>query len=642
MVRLADYVIFFLEGIGVKDIFTVSGGGAIFLNDALAKNGKINYYCCHHEQAVAMATEAYARVKKRIGVSLVTTGPGGTNTITGIAGSWIDSVPHLIISGQVFLNQTIQETGVRQLGIQELNIIDIVKPITKYAIMLKNKNEIKYHLKKAIYLATTGRPGPVWIDIPANLQMDDINESDLSEFDLNKEEVHSLSDYILNYQYDAMEVLKEKVAMIVELLRNSKRPLIHVGQGVKISKSEEEFMYFVEKNKLPFVTARNANDIVSTNHPMYIGRPGTFAQRGANFAVQNSDLYIAIGTRLSIPQTGYNSKDYARNAIKIMVDIDRNELNKPTLEIDLKINCDAKEFLLELNRQLESFVTDASINDVYDANNTNKQEWLKLCQNWKEKYPVVLPEYKEIKDCVNSYYFIDVLSDVLKSDDTIVTDMGIAFQGTHQAFKVKKGQNFFTNSGFASMGWGLPAAIGACIASGKKRTICISGEGGLQMNIQELATVMQNKLPIKLFIYNNGGYLTIKQTQELNFGRLMGCNQETGLSFPIYQKIAEAHNIKFVRIGNHLNLKSKIVEILELDDPVICELIMDPNQSQIPKFVPRKDEHGKTIPTPIEDLYPYLDRKEFKENMIVERDIDKRDIGLTKENSKNEYQNILE
>jgi len=592
MVRLADYVMSFLESIGVRDIFTVSGGGSIFLDDALGLSKNIKYYCCHHEQAVAMAAEAYARVKRDIGVSLVTSGPGGTNAITGVTGSWIDSVPHLIISGQVYLNQTIGDSGLRQLGIQEINIVDIVKPITKYAVMVKDSNKIKYHLQKAVHIAKTGRPGPVWIDIPADIQKADIEENELEEF--------LPSEITCEFDPD----LKDKVAKVVELLKSSKRPLIHVGRGVKISRGVKEFMEFVENCNIPFVTARNANDIVATENELYVGRPGMFGQRGANFAVQNSDLYIAIGTRLALAQTGYLSKDYARNAKKVMVDIDKAELNKKTLSIDIKIQSDAKDFLVELNKQLSGVSLDTS-------------RWIKQCQHWKQKYPVVLPEYKTQKNPVNSYYLVDMLSDILTPKDVIVTDMGVAFQGTHQAFKVKKGQKFFTSSGLASMGWGLPAAVGACIANDKKRTICIAGDGGFQMNIQELATVMHNKLPIKLFVLNNGGYLTIKQTQERNFnGQLMGCNKETGLSFPDILKVAEANKIKGIRIDNQENLKQKLKEVVDYKGPIVCEIIMSPNQPQIPIVASKKKPDGTSEPTPIEDMYPYLDRKEFKENMI--------------------------
>ena len=593
--RLADYVIEFLADHGVKELFTVSGGGSIFLCDALARSKRVGYICCHHEQAVAMATEGYARVKQGLGVSLVTTGPGGTNAITGVAGSWMDSVPHLVISGQVFLNQTIGTTGVRQLGVQEINIIDLIRPITKYAVMVTDPNTIRYHLEKALHLATTGRPGPVWLDLPANVQNAQIDEQALPGFSPEESRVELDQD------------VKEKVAQVVAWLKASRRPLIHVGQGVRIAGAVQEFLRFVETHQLPFVTARNANDMVRSDHALYVGRPGTFAQRGPNFAVQNADVYLAVGTRLSLPQTGYNSKDFARHAKRVMVDIDRCELNKPTLDLHLRIHTDAKTFLTELSRQMEGALVDASA-------------WREQCQRWKARYPVVLPEYHRQQGSVNSYVLIDVLSDLLTAEDVVVTDMGFAFQNTHQAFRVKLGQRVFTNCGFAPMGWGLPAAVGACFAHQRRRVVCIAGEGGLMLNIQEFATVMHHRLPIKLFILNNGGYLTIKQTQELGFERrIMGATEETGLSFPDMLKIADAHGIPAIRVATQEGLAGRIKETLEREGPAICEIMMDHNQEQIPKAVNRRQPDGTIRQTPLEDLYPFLDPKEVEENMISQR-----------------------
>ncbi len=602
MIRLADYVMSFLEKQGVKDIFMVTGGGAIFLDDAVGLNKNIKYYCCHHEQAIAMAAEGYARVKGDLGVTLVTTGPGGTNAITGICGSWTDSVPHLVISGQVFLNQTIRNTGVRQLGVQEINIIDIVKPTTKYAVMIEDSNTIKYHLQKAIYLAKTGRPGPVWIDIPANVQNAKIKEEELKEFDP--------AEIIPAYDQD----LQEKVAEIAARIKTAKRPLLHVGQGVRIAHAEEDFMQLAEKYRFPFVTARNANDLVETEHELFAGRPGTFAQRGANFAVQNADVYIAIGTRLSLPQTGYSSKDYARNAWRAMVDIDKTELFKDTIDPHMRIHADAKKFLQELLRQL-------SLQDNQkDLSAQLREEWVKQCQKWKNKYPVILPEYKKQPGSVNSYHFIDILSDILSVDDIIVTDMGLAFQSTHQAFRIKKGQRLFTNSGFASMGWGLPAAIGACVAHDKKRIMCLAGDGGFQMNLQELATVMHHQFPIKIFVYNNGGYLTQKQSFQLAFGRVVGSDKETGLSFPDLQKVSAAYGLKYIKINGGSNLRELVEEAVGYPGPVLCELMMDHNQLQIPKSQVRKRPDGSNESPPFEDLYPYLDPQELWDNMIAEKE----------------------
>lgn len=542
-----------------------------------------------------MATEAYARVRRGPGVTLVTSGPGGTNAITGVAGSWLDHVPQIVISGQVFTAQTItSHPGLRTLGVQEINIVDIVHPITKYAVMVMDALEIRYHLEKAFYLATHGRPGPVWIDIPANVQNARIDPDTLKRFDPKECEISLDSN------------LEEKVAQVVTLLRSAKRPLIHVGQGVRIAGAEDDFFSLISLYQLPFVTARNANDMSPESHALFVGRPGTYGQRGANFAVQTSDLYIAVGTRLSLAQTGYRANDYARNAKVVMVDIDQAELDKDTVNLHLKIQTDAKIFLQELIRQLSQV----------EMESTKWEKWITQCKQWKEKYPVILPEYQEKIGSVNSYYFIGVLSDVLTPNDIVVTDMGFAFQSTHQAFRVKKGQRVFTNCGLASMGWGLPAAIGACFGSGLKRTICIAGEGGLMMSIHEMATLMHHKIPVKLFVLNNGGYLTIKQTQELGFdGRYMGCDEDTGLSFPNLMEIAEAHSFKAVRLNSHLKLKEQIEDIMNHDGPVFCEIMMDPNQMQAPRALNRRSSDGTIIQTALEDSYPFLNPNEIEENL---------------------------
>jgi len=593
MIRVADYVIQFLEDYGVENIFTVSGGGSIFLCDAVARAKKLKYYCCHHEQAVSYASEAYARTKNSLGVSLVTTGPGATNAISGACGSWMDSVPHLLISGQVFLNQTIGTTGLRQLGVQEINIIDIMKPVTKYAVMVTDSETIKYHLQKAIHLATTGRPGPVWIDIPANIQNAQINEEELIEFNSAEIPVET------NLEFT------EKIAQVANLLKEAKRPLLLAGHGVRLAGATNEFLKLAERHQIPLTTSWNADDIVNFDHDLFIGRPGAFASRGVNFAIQNADLLISIGSRLPFMITGYNSKDFARNARVVMVDIDQTELDKSCLNIFSKVRSDANDFLVALNQQLSK--------DQFQA----PQEWIKHCQNWKQKYPVILPEYKDHQGSINSYYFMDLLSDLLKANDVIVTDMGLSFVGTHQAFRTKTGQKLMTNSGLAPMGWGLPAAVGACIAHGKQQTICLSGEGGLMMNIQELATIMHHKLPIKLFIYNNGGYLTIKQTQQLGFnGRLMGSDEDSGISFPDFVKVAEAHGIPAIRLDSHQNLKENIQKFLEQEGMGVCDLILDNEQEQCPKAINRRKPDGTTEPTVFEDMYPFLSKEEIESNML--------------------------
>ena len=435
----------------------------------------------------------------------------------------------------------------------------------------------------------------MWLDIPANIQNAQIDEKSLKGF--------SPTEDVVAYDKD----LKQKVAEIVKRLKVARRPFIHVGQGVRIAGAVGDFLRLIERYSLPFATARNANDMIPSDHELYIGRPGTFPQRGPNFALQTSDFYLAIGTRLALAQTGYNTKDFARNAWRAMVDIDHAELHKSTLHLEMRVHSDARAFLKELERQLEGASIDVS-------------PWIKQIHEWNERYPVVRPEYRKQKGSVNSYYFLEVLSKLLGSGDCIVTDMGFAFQNTHQVVQVKKGQRMFTNSGYASMGWGLPAAVGACFAIGRKRTICIAGEGGLMMTIQELATIMHYKLPVKLFIFNNGGYLTIKQTQEMGFGgRVMGADHDSGLSFPDFLKLAEAHGIPAVRLASHDRLEENVRAVLDAPGPQICEIMMDQNQDQAPKAVNRRLADGRMQQTALEDLYPFLDPKEIEANMSISK-----------------------
>ena len=588
-ITVSDYVIGFLESLRIKNVFTVSGGGSISLCDALHRSKKIKYICCHHEQAASFAAEGYARKNNSLGCALVTTGPGGTNAITGVSSAWIDSNPVIFISGQVFLNQTIKNTKKRQIGVQEIDIVSLVKPVTKYAILIKDPSLIKYHLEKAVYLARHGRPGPVWLDIPADIQNAKIEKNNLKKFKpLIKNNSNNKND--------------RQIKVIAKLLALSKKPVIHIGHGVKLSNSHSIFRKFIDKNKIPFLQTWNADDVIEASHPYNMGKPGAFGSRHSNFIVQNCDFYLSIGSRLPYMVTGYNSKDFARSAkTKIMVDIDKFELAKKEMELDYKICCDATEFLTKLN--------------YYFKKEKNFDKWINYCNKLKETFPIIDKKNYNKKNYVNSYRFVNTLSNHLKSSDTIVTDMGFSFTTTHQAFLNKKKQSLFTNSGHAPMGWGLPAAVGASSNNKKfEKVICLTGEGGFQMNIQELATVMYNKIPVKIFIFNNGGYLTIKQTQILGFkGRLMGSTKSSGLDFPNYSKIASSHKINYYKITNQMQLEKKIKKILQDSKPVITELIMDPNEEQIPKAINRKDKKGKSVPTVFEDMYPFLSRSQIME-----------------------------
>ena len=595
MMRVSDYIFSSIAELGVKEVFAVSGGGAMHLVDSLGRNEHLRYIATHHEQAAAMAAEGYARISGKPGVALVTSGPGGTNAITGVCGAWIDSIPTIFISGQVTQDTLIGNTGLRQFGIQEANIIEIVRPITKYAVTVTDPSEVKYHLQKAVYLATTGRPGPVWLDIPLDVQSKLINPNTLTPFTPDDVE-----------QRGTCHLLTTQVTKCAELLKSAKRPVLISGYGIRLAGAEKEFLKLVERLKIPIVSSWTTSDLIPTSHDLYVGRSGIMGDRASNFAVQNSDLLLIIGSRMSIPQVGYNYKTFAREAKKIMVDIDEVELKKPSLRPDLPIIADAKEFIIELLTR----IGDGKIE-------LNAGDWVKRCQQWKAKYPVVLPEYKEIKKGVNSFYFVDVLSEKLGNDAVVVTDMGTSFTCTMQTFKTKAGQRFFTSSGHASMGFGLPGAIGACFASGRKKTICISGDGGLQMNIQELQTMVHYNLPIILFVLNNGGYLTIMLMQQNHFGRYVGSEPSSGVSCPDIIKVGKAYGIKTERISNNEELHAKLDNVLAQREPFICEIMMPENQPLIPRVSSLKRPDGSIMAKPLEDLYPFLSREEFLENMIV-------------------------
>ena len=594
--KVTDYMMDCVADLGVTDVFAVCGGGAMHLVDSLGKHERLNYVATHHEQAAAMAAEGYARISGKPGVALVTSGPGGTNAITGVCGAWIDSIPTIFISGQVTTDTLIKDTGLRQFGIQESNITELVAPITKYAVTVTDPATIRYHMEKAIYIATHGRPGPVWLDIPLDVQSKVVNISEQRRFDPSE-----LTPECEN------EGLQEKVSQTIEMLKTSKRPVLISGYGIRLAGAEKEFVQLVERLGIPVISSWTSSDLLPTAHEHYVGRSGIMGDRGGNFAVQNSDLLLIVGSRMSIPQVGYNYKTFAREAKKIMVDISTIELAKPTLSLDLAVHVDAKVFIAECLRQLEG---QGAALDI--------PEWRERTRSWKKTYPVVLAEYKDNKDGVNSFYFVDLLSEKLGNDAVVVTDMGTSFTCTMQTFKSKGGgQRLFTSSGHASMGFGLPGAIGACYGHGKKKTICIAGDGALQMNIQELQTMVHYKLPIILFVLNNNGYLTIKLMQQNHFGRYVGSDPGSGLSFPDIVKVATAYGIKSERIENQHELNEKIDSILAEPGPFVCEIVMPEDQPLIPRVSSLKMADGTIVSKPLEDLYPFLSRDEFRKNMIV-------------------------
>lgn len=590
MIKLSDYVMKFIENLGVRHVFMLPGGGAMHLNDSLGRNRKLSYICNLHEQSCAIAADAYSQYTNNLGVVLVTTGPGGTNTLTGVAASWLDSIPVLIISGQVKRADMIGSSKVRQMGFQEIDIISLVRPITKYAATVMDPKDIQYHLEKALFLTRSGRPGPVWIDIPLDVQAAMIDIKALRPFKPAVERPHSIS---------------KAVSSVIKMLARSERPVILAGNGIRLSGALESFLKLIDILHIPVLTTWKALDFLPEEHPLFMGRPGAVGQRGANFVQQNADLIIVIGARLDFGQTAYSHANFARGARKVIVDIDPFEIKK--MNVDLPIEGDASLFIAEMRRQKNSI------------SRKDRSLWLERCKEWQKKYPVVIPDYWEQKKYVNDYVLIDILSEEMSSDDLLIPgSSGACSERSMQAFRIKKGMRVFNSEGLGSMGFGIPMAIGGCIASGGKRTVCIDGDGGFVMNIQELEVVRRLNLPIKFFVLNNQGYVSIQTTQKAYFdSNFVASTQESGLTLPDYKKVAKAFNIPAVQIKDHRNIRDKIREILNTDGPVICEVIVSPEQVTAPKVSSRQREDGSMESLPMEDLWPFLDRDEFLSNMTV-------------------------
>ena len=602
-IRIADYIVRFLENKGIKDVFLVSGGGAMHLVDAAGRNKHINYICNHHEQACTVAAEGYARMKNSIGAAIVTTGPGGTNAVTGIAGCWLDSIPAIVISGQVKLSDTIStcNEGLRQFGDQEINIIDIVKPITKYSVMVTEAQSVRYHLEKAFYIAMSGRKGPVWIDVPLNIQGATIDEDDLYPF----EEAHKKEYSLMRDVYDLTDDVIDKILTKIE---NAEMPIIFAGNGIRLAGGNEDFLELIELLKIPVITSVNGNDLVTDEYEFYAGRSGIAGQRGGNFAMQLCDVMLCIGTRLMLRQIGFNYEDFAKNAYKIVVDIDPAELLKKSVNAQMPVCCDAKLFIKKMIKRLK----------MRNQQKDRAEKWKQKCREWHLKYNRIEKYHIEQEDYVNSYYFYDRLSDKLKKDDHIVTTNWTAYISALQALRIKQGERMIYNKALASMGYGLPAAIGACIANDRKKILCFENDGSLQMNIQELQTMVHHKLPIKLFVFNNDGYLSIKITQKNFFpDNITASTPETGVSCPDLSKIAAAYGIPFIRISSKSEINDKLDEVLHADGMFICEIIMDPWQPMIPKTSSEKLPDGRMVSKPIEDMYPFLPRDEFLEAKFV-------------------------
>lgn len=573
--RLSDYVINFIkEEYKVDTIFTVSGGGCIFLIDSLSKVDGLNYVCNHHEQACAIAAEGYARKSNNIGVCLVTSGPGGTNALTGVLGAWLDSTPMLVISGQVNREMTTNYTKqpLRQLGDQEFNIVDTVKNLTKYSVQVNEPKDIKYHLQRALHEAKSGRPGPVWLDIPLDVQKTNIN-------------IDSLVDYKPGNKF--INASKEDINIVRSKLRSAKKPLLIVGNGVRLSGGLEQLNDFLEITNIPVISSTNGNDIVNSDYEYYCGRFGTHAHICANELLNECDFLLTIGSRLYVRQTGYNFKNFAKNAYKVYVDIDNNELHKPTLFPDLRINSDANSFLYKLNN-----------NYLPEVNS----EWSDYCKLKYKTIPRVLDRHRNKTDVVSHYRFIEKLNDYLPIDYDVVTSDGSAHVCAMQVLDLKGKQRLITNKGNAPMGHGLPCVVGTACVKGSK-WVCLEGDGSLHLNVHELQTLKHYNLPVKLILFNNNGYSSIKLSQQAFFdGNKVASDPESGVSFPNWKKLIKAYDLPYYCINNHSEIDDVLSKIFKLEGPVVVEVKTDPEEMHEPKVMAQLDEDNNFIPGELHNI----------------------------------------
>lgn len=590
--KLSDYVAEFVSSLGVKHVFLLPGGGAMHLNDSFGKHPNLEFICNLHEQACAIAADAYGQYTNNLGVSLVTTGPGGTNTVTGVAAAWLDSTPCLFISGQVKRADIKGARSVRQIGFQEIDIVRMVEPITKYAVTVTDPESVRFHLEKSVWLARNGRPGPVWIDIPLDVQAAQIEPEKLPAF---VAEEHSPAGV-------------EKAAQAaLELLLKSRRPVLLAGNGVRLSGGLKDFHALIEAIRIPTLLTWKAIDFLGETHPLYCGRPGGTGQRGANFVQQNADCLLILGARLDAGQTAYSHANFARAARKVMVDIDPGEIAKMQTEIHVQAPYDAGLFL----KALLSLLQDVKVPDW--------SEWLGKGKEWQQRYPLCSPEYWARTGYVDNYVFLEVLSNLANSADLIVPgSSGQCSEITMQAFKVKSGQRILNSEGLGPMGFGIAAPLGACVASGGKRTISIDGDGGFVMNVQELETLRRLNLPVKIFVLNNNGYGSIRTSQRNYFeGRYMASDPASGLTLPPIQPVVESYGLPYFCAKNHADLEQNVARTLECDGPAVCELMIFPDQATLPRVTSRQRGDGTMVTAPMEDMSPFLDRAEFEKNMLI-------------------------
>ena len=597
MIKLSDYVVQKMADWGVRHVFMMTGGGAMHLNDSIGREGRLHYICQHHEQAAAMAAEGYARITGTPGVVNVTTGPGGINALNGVFGAWTDSIPMLVLSGQV-KRQTCMATsgtrGLRQLGDQEVDILSMVCGITKYSALVADPSTIRYHLERAWHLCNSGRPGPCWLDIPIDVQSAMIDEDTLKGYDPAEDAL----------PHDAV-LLHGQCVEIARRIAQAKRPVVLAGTGVRLSSEFANFEKLIRRLGIPVTTAWT-HDLIAGDDPLYGGRPGTIGDRAGNFTVQNADLVLVLGSRLNLRQVSYNWESFAPRAFKIQVDVDPAELTKPLVHPDLAVVADLREFLPGLLKALDD--------QGYQAHH---QEWVAWCRERVKRYPVVQPRQRTQSSPMNPYHFMELLSEMMADDDVVVCGNASACILPYQVMKIRMGQRLISNSGSASMGYDLPAAIGAAVARGGGRVLCLAGDGSLMLNIQELQTVVHHKLPVKIFVLNNGGYLSIRSTQKNFFGRVMGESAASGVSFPDFVKVAAAYGLNARRVSSAAEMDT-VREALALPGPAVIEVMLDPAQEFEPRSRSKILPDGKIVSPPLEDMYPFLSPEELATNKIGE------------------------
>ena len=590
--RVADYIFEFIANQGIGHVFFLPGGGAMHLNNALLRQLRLSAVSMLHEQGAAIAAEGYARTSGKFGVCLVTSGPGATNAITGLAGAWFESTPALFVSGQVKRADLKGDSGLRQLGTQELDIVSVVTPLTKYAVCLLDPLRVRYELEKALHLMLSGRKGPVWLDVPLDVQATEIDPE-------------QLQGYVVPHHVEPAVPDAPALVRLAQRLQQAQRPVLLVGNGVHGAGAEASLRQLIEQLGIPTLTTWIGADLLEYDHPYYFGRCGTVAPRGANFTVQNADLVLAIGCRMDFSITGFDRSQFAREADIVVVDIDPAEIAKLGELPDERFVCDAGAFIESLLAQMP-------------AEPLALDDWLARCTQWKARYPVVLPEYREPRGFVNTYVFTETLCEALDEGELLIPgSSGAAIDTFWLAARLKRGQRSVATGGLGSMGYGLPAALGGCLGAGGKRTVSVDGDGGFVMNIQELEVVRRLQLPIKYFVLNNNGYASIRASQSGYFKETIGCDPASGMSLPDIVALAGAMGIRSLRVSDQAALAETIRDVLDSPGPVVCEVLVEPDQPIGPRVTSRIGVNGKMVSSPLEDLYPFLDREELQANMLV-------------------------